>query len=202
MRCVRPFLSDRAAGFGRRDGLAYRRVRVDSAGGQTTTAQIPRIVDRLVSVLRTAAGVLLVASIVLNFANVVGRYFFNSSIYWAEEVMLFLMVGCVFLGNGVVAWSGRQLRMDVIVGMMPAPVQKALALVSELVFIGVAIAIVVFSWPVMRDLWNFDQRSQSAEIPMVIPQSLVPIGLAIMVILTVLRLLTGGDRTPSGGPGH
>ena len=29
--------------------------------------------------------------------------------------MLFLMVGCVFLGNGVVAWSGRQLRMDVIV---------------------------------------------------------------------------------------
>ncbi len=167
-----------------------------------TTDQILRIVDRLVSVLRTAAGVLLVASIVLNFANVVGRYFFNSSIYWAEEVMLFLMVGCVFLGNGVVAWSGRQLRMDVIVGMMPAPVQKALALVSELVFIGVAIAIVVFSWPVMRDLWNFDQRSQSAEIPMVIPQSLVPIGLAIMVILTVLRLLTGGDRTPSGGPGH
>ena len=71
-----------------------------------TTDQILRIVDRLVSVLRTAAGVLLVASIVLNFANVVGRYFFNSSIYWAEEVMLFLMVGCVFLGNGVVAWSG------------------------------------------------------------------------------------------------
>ncbi len=30
--------------------------------------------------------------------------------------MLFLMVACVFLGNGVVAWSGRQLRMDVIVG--------------------------------------------------------------------------------------
>jgi TRAP-type C4-dicarboxylate transport system permease small subunit len=144
----------------------------------------------------------LIASIVVNFANVVGRYFFNASNYWAEEVMLFLMVGCVFLGNGVVAWSGRQLRMDVIVGMMSASVQKVLALVSELVFIGVAIAIVVFSWPVIRDLWNFDQRSQSAEIPMVIPQSLVPIGLAIMVVLTVLRLLTGGDRTSSGGPGH
>jgi C4-dicarboxylate transporter DctQ subunit len=167
-----------------------------------TTDHILRVVDKLVSVLRVAAGVLLISSIVVNFANVVGRYFFNASIYWAEEVMLFLMVGCVFLGNGVVAWSGRQLRMDVIVGMMPASVQKVLALVSELVFVGVAIAIVVFSWPVIRDLWNFDQRSQSAEIPMVIPQSLVPIGLAIMVILTVLRLLTGGDRTPSGGPGH
>src|SRR5215203_6604215 len=99
------------------------------------TDHILRGVRMLVSVLRTLACVLLVASIALNFANVVGRYFFNASIYWAEEVMLFLMVGCVFLGNGVVAWSGRQLRMDVIVGMMPARAQKFLALLSELVFI-------------------------------------------------------------------
>jgi TRAP-type C4-dicarboxylate transport system permease small subunit len=167
-----------------------------------TTDHILRGVRTLVSALRMLAGVLLVASIALNFANVVGRYFFNASIYWAEEVMLFLMVACVFLGNGVVAWSGRQLRMDVIVAMMPAFTQKVLALLSELTFIVVALCIVIFSWPVMRDLWNFDQRSQSAEIPMVIPQSLVPIGLSIMVILTVVRLLTGGDRTSSGGSGH
>jgi TRAP-type C4-dicarboxylate transport system permease small subunit len=166
------------------------------------TDQLLRGVRALVSVLRILAGVLLVASIALNFANVIGRYFFNTSIFWAEEIMLYLMVACVFLGNGVVAWSGRQLRMDVIVGMMPAYTQKVLALLSELTFIVVAICIVIFSWPVMRDLWNFDQRSQSAEIPMVIPQSLVPIGLSIMVILTVVRLLTGGDRTSSGGPGH
>ena len=53
--------------------------------------------------------------------------------------MLFLMVGCVFLGNGVVAWSGRQIRMDVIVGMMPAKMREALDLFSELVFIATAI---------------------------------------------------------------
>ena len=72
------------------------------------------------------AGVLLVASVALNFANIIGRYFFSVSISWAEEIMLFLMVGCVFLGNGVVAWSGRQIRMDVVVGMMPAKVRDAL----------------------------------------------------------------------------
>jgi C4-dicarboxylate transporter DctQ subunit len=166
------------------------------------TDHILRGVSKLVSVLRAVASVLLVASVAVNFANVLGRYFFNYSIYWAEEVMLFLMVGCVFLGNGVVAWSGRQLRMDVIVGMMPAYSQKVLALLSELTFIVVAVCIVVFSWPVIRDLWTFDQRSQSAEIPMVIPQAMVPIGLSIMVVLTVVRLLTGGDRASSGGPGH
>jgi TRAP-type C4-dicarboxylate transport system permease small subunit len=147
----------------------------------------------LVTILRVLAGILLIASVLLNFANVVGRYFFGDSIYWAEEVMLFLMVGCVFFGNGVVAWSGRQLRMDVIVGMMPKPVQKVLSLISELVLVAIAIAIAVFSWPVIRDLALFDQRSQSAELPMVIPQALVPIGLLLMAFLVVARLLTGGD---------
>ena|SRR6185312_4723771 len=156
----------------------------------------------LAALLRILAAVLLVASVALNFANVVGRYFFNDSIYWAEEVMLFLMAGCVFLGNGVVAWSGRQLRMDVIVGMMPARVQKLLALASELIFIGVAVTIVAFAIPVIVQLWSFDQRSQSAEIPMYIPQSMVPIGLSLMVLLVVARLITGGERASSGGAGH
>ena len=166
------------------------------------TDQLLRGVRALVSVLRVLAGVLLIASIALNFANVIGRYFFNTSIFWAEEVMLYLMVACVFLGNGVVVWSGRQLRMDVIVAMMPAPVQKVLALVAELTFIVVAVAIVVFSWPVIRDLWLFDQRSQSAELPMVIPQIMIPIGLSIMAFLVVVRLLTSSNRIPSDHSGH
>src|SRR5580765_547658 len=166
------------------------------------TDQLLRGVRALVSVLRVLAGLLLVASVGLNFANVIGRYFFNTSIFWAEEIMLFLMVGCVFLGNGVVAWSGRQLRMDVIVAMMPVPVQKILALLSELVFIAAAAAVVAFGWPVIRDLYNFDQRSQSADLPMVIPQAMIPIGLSIMAILVVVRLLTGGDRAHSDHAGH
>lgn len=166
------------------------------------TDHLLRGVQQFVAVLRVLAGVLLAASVALNFVNVVARYFFNASIFWAEEAMLFLMVGCVFLGNGVVAWSGRQLRMDVIVGMMPAQIQKVLALASELILIVVALMIVVFAWPVIRDLTVFDQRSQSAEIPMVIPQIMVPVGLAIMAFLVVVRLLTGGDRTHPGGSGH
>jgi TRAP-type C4-dicarboxylate transport system permease small subunit len=166
------------------------------------TDYLLRGAQKFVTVLRVVAGVLLAASVALNFANVVARYFLNSSIFWAEEIMLFLMVGCVFFGNGVVAWSGRQLRMDVIVGMMPKRVQTLLALLSELILIVVALTIVVFAAPVIRDLWNFDQRSQSADIPMAIPQILVPIGLFLMALLVAIRLLTGGDRTSPHGPGH
>jgi TRAP-type C4-dicarboxylate transport system permease small subunit len=157
----------------------------------------------LLALIRVLSGVLLVLSVALNFANVIGRYFFSASIPWAEETMLFLMVGCVFLGNGVVAWSGRQIRMDVFVGMMPPNVRAALDLFSELLFIATAIAIVIFAWPVIRDLAAFDQRSQAADIPLAIPQAMIPIGLSIMAFLVAVRLITGAwRRSPSGGPKH
>jgi TRAP-type C4-dicarboxylate transport system permease small subunit len=156
-----------------------------------------RFVRAANAVLRVLAAILLIASIALNFANVVGRYFFNNSIFWAEEIMLYLMVGCVFLGSGPVAWTGRQIRMDVVVAMLPDRVRNALNLISELALIVTAIAIVVFSFPVIRDLYNFDQRSQSAELPLFIPQAMVPIGLGIMAVLVTLRLVTGGDRSPN-----
>src|SRR5260370_9538146 len=130
-----------------------------------------RGVRALLAIIGVLSGVLLIASVALNFANVIGRYFFNASIYWAEEAMLFLMVGCVFLGNGVVAWYGRQIRMDVIVVMMPVKVRDALHLFSELVLVVTALTIVVFSWPVIRDLYDFDQRIQSAEVPLFIQQA-------------------------------
>jgi TRAP-type C4-dicarboxylate transport system permease small subunit len=161
-----------------------------------------RCVSALIWVLRVVAGILLAASVALNFANVIDRYFFNTSIYWAEEMMLFLMVGCVFFGNGVVAWSGRQIRMDVVVGMLPEKVRRVLDVFSELVLIVTALTIVVWAWPVVHDLYAFDQRSQAGDFPLYVPQGLIPVGLTIMALLAAVRLLSGGGRASGGGPGH
>ena len=159
-------------------------------------------VSALIWALRVMAGMLLAASVTLNFANVIGRYFFSVSIPWAEEAMLFLMVGCVFLGNGVVAWSGRQIRMDVVVGKLPEKVRRALDVFSELVLIVTAVTIVAWTWPVVRDLYAFDQRSQAGDFPLYVPQALIPIGLAIMALLAAVRLVSGAGRVSGGGPGH
>jgi hypothetical protein len=55
---------------------------------------------------------------------------------------------------------------------------------------------------VIRDLWAFDQRSQSADIPLVIPQALIPLGLTIMAVLVAVRLVVAVGRGPSGDPSH
>jgi len=162
------------------------------------TDAVLRIVRGFLAFARAAAGILLMCSVAINFANIIGRYFFSVSISWAEEIMLFLMVGCVFLGSGPVSWANRQIRMDVLVSMMPPRVRHFLELLSDLVFIVTALMLAWFAAPVIADLAAYDERSQAANFPLVIPQAMLPIGLTIMAILVAVRLLTQGKDAAGG----
>jgi TRAP-type C4-dicarboxylate transport system permease small subunit len=160
---------------------------------------VVKVARMVITVTRAAAGILLLCSVAINFANIIGRYFFRISFPWAEEIMLFLMVGCVFTGCCAVAWEGRQIRMDVVVNMLPAKVRDLLNLLSELVLIAAGIAVTVFAWPVITQLAAFDQRSQAANFPLAIPQAMVPVGYSLMALLVSVRLLTR-RRPPHDGP--
>lgn len=151
-------------------------------------------VRHLLTVTRTAAALFLITSVGINFVNIIGRYFFSVSIPWAEEIMLFLMVGCVFTGCCAVAWEGRQIRMDVVVAILPARLRDLIEILSELVMIAAAAAVTVFAWPVVTQLAAFDQRSQAANFPLYIPQAMVPIGYCLMGLLVAIRLLMRSRR--------
>ncbi|MFZ0722178.1 MAG: TRAP transporter small permease [Xanthobacteraceae bacterium] len=157
----------------------------------------------LLALTRAAAAIFLITSVAINFANIIGRYFFSISIPWAEEIMLFLMVGCVFTGCCAVAWEGRQIRMDVVVNMLPPKLRELVNVFSELVLITTAIAVTVFAWPVISDLAAFDERSQAANFPLVIPQAMVPIGYTLMGLLVAIRLIVRWRRgAGSAGTSH
>jgi C4-dicarboxylate transporter, DctQ subunit len=153
-----------------------------------------RTADALLTALRIAAGAMLIASVGINFANIIGRYFLSVSLSWAEEAMLFLMIGCVFLGAGPVGWMGRHIRMDVVVSLLPARARMASDLLSDLVTITTCVALAIFAWPVMTMLAELDQRSESANIPLVIPQAALPVGLLLMALLIAIRLFVRGVR--------
>jgi TRAP-type C4-dicarboxylate transport system permease small subunit len=104
------------------------------------------------------------------------------------------MVGCVFTGCCAVAWEGRQIRMDVVVVMLPPKLRELVNILSELVMIAAAAAVTVFAWPVVTQLAAFDQRSQAANFPLFIPQAMVPIGYSLMGLMVAIRLLTQSRR--------
>jgi TRAP-type C4-dicarboxylate transport system permease small subunit len=175
--------------------------------GESATAAPPGAVMRLfrglVVLIRILTAILLLVSVVVNFANVVGRYVFAAPIASAEEVMLFLLVAIVFLGNSVVAWERKQIRMDVFLHALPPGLRNALDVLADLAAIVVSVVLVVLSWPAIQMLAEFDERSQAADIPLVIPQALVPIGLGLTALLVTVRLIAGRTRRrlPFAEPG-
>jgi len=156
---------------------------------RTPTERLARLAAALADMIQLVAAVLLLAAVALNLANIIGRYLLAAPIASAEEVMLFLLVGIVLLGNSVVAWEGRQIRMDVVLHLLPLPVRRLLEILADLVAIAVSLVLVVLGWPVITMLAEFDQRSQAADLPLVIPQAIVPLGLTLTAILVAVRLL-------------
>jgi C4-dicarboxylate transporter DctQ subunit len=162
---------------------------------------IERSAHAVIVVIRIASGAMLVGSVAVNFANIIGRYFFSVSIPWAEEVMLFLMIGCVFLNCGLVGWSGRQIRMDAFVSLLPARARAIVELICEIVVAATAILVAVLTWPVVSMLVELDQRSQAANIPMALPQAAMPVGFLTMGFLIAVRLIARRDPV-AGGSEH
>ncbi len=166
--------------------------------GGSATVRRGGWIRALVAFIQALTAVLLLVAVALNFANIVGRYVFSAPIASAEEVMLFLLVGIVFLGNSVVGYEGKQLRMDVVLQALPVRWRHGLEVLADLTMIVVCVALIVLGWPAIEMLADFDQRSQAADIPLWIPQALVPIGLGLNAFLVAVRLAM--RRAPSTAP--
>lgn len=152
---------------------------------------IRRGIDAASRLLRVVSAVMLAAIVVINIANVVGRYVLSSPFSWGEEVMLFLMIIAIFLSAPAVTWDGTNIRMDILARALPVRVRRAIEALADLVSLAVAALLVYASVPIIGQLIEFDQRSQAAEIPMALPQGVIPLGFALSVIALIARELSG-----------
>lgn len=146
-----------------------------------------RLMAPVIAASRAILGVLILSSIAINFANVIGRYLFFSPIIWAEEVMIFIMVWCVFLGAVPVTWEGRHLRMDLLSTHLGSPWKQILNLISVLGLLIVSAFIALQSVEAVSLFARFGQKSMTAGIPMVVPHLAVLVGFSLMFLAALVR---------------
>jgi TRAP-type C4-dicarboxylate transport system permease small subunit len=142
-----------------------------------------------------SAGCLLIACAV-NFANIVGRYFFHAPIIWAEEAMQFLMIAGVFLGAPMVTLRRAHISMDMILTIFPERLRTIFDIVGQLALLLVAGVVIWLGIPVIMQFVAFGQVTDAAAIPVAIPQSVIPIGLSLMGVAVVVRLVELGRKHP------
>jgi TRAP-type C4-dicarboxylate transport system permease small subunit len=139
----------------------------------------------------TLAALLLLAAIAINFANVVARYLFLASIYWADEAMVYLVIWSIFLAAAAVTYDGSQLTMDLFSTRLPPRLQRlldgAIAAVCLATFAFMAWQAVI----VVRTLLRNDQRSIALDLPMALPHAALLVGFVWMALVIAARVAFG-----------
>ena len=154
-----------------------------------------------VSVPRFALGTLISIGVVVNVANVAGRYLFNSPIIWAEEILVFIMIACVFLGAILVTWEGQHIRMDLFstrIGKLPRSIILAL---DTLVFVLVCLFVIRHSWNFVQLLYSTGQSTVVARLPAWLMHGTLLAGFTGMLLVVFARMrnyLTGDFGPPPG----
>jgi TRAP-type C4-dicarboxylate transport system permease small subunit len=147
------------------------------------------VVDKATRLIELVLGLALIAAVILNFVNVVGRYGFGWGFIAADELQTYIMVYLAFLGAAVATWRGLHLRMDVIARRFPEGMQKVLSFL-EMVLVLILCGLV--TWVALQyalQMYLLGAKSQTAQIPMWIPHLAVAAGFGLTVFFTIMKFI-------------
>lgn len=123
---------------------------------------------------------LLVAMIGLIFAQILGRYVFNYSIAWSEELATFVQVWLVMLGAGIAMRKGQHVGIDILVARCSLLIQRLVKLSSLILIVWFLVVVVMGSISMITI--GLIIKSPALQIPMAIPYIALPVGMSYFVL--------------------
>ena len=155
---------------------------------QSAAAAIESYLGSLVEI--SASG-LVVAEIAILFGGVISRYVFDRPLVWSDELASTLFLWLAMLGAVIAFRRGEHMRMTACIGMVGGSLRavlESLATVAALAFL------LLMVWPAYQ--FASDElpiTTAALQISDVWRAAALPAGLALMIVLAVLRLA----RAPS-----
>ena len=164
--------------------------------------KISRFIDRVerATLVWTILGLALIG-----FIQVFGRYVFNYSFTWFEELGRYLGVFVAFLGGGIGVKTGSHFTMDLIVSHLKRPWEQILrcttSVLSGLFFVVVA----WYSWKIVIRMYGYETTSPAMQMPMYLAYLPIPFFSMVMgfrffaVGIDFIReLVPGAAGSPDG----
>lgn len=145
-----------------------------------------RNINKVNEVLKNVSVALMLFLLFLTFANVVGRYVFSRSIFFADEMARFIFVWIVFLGIAKIVRDKRQVAVtlltDKIAGRLSGLVVESIIAICGLVFL-----IIVFIGGVILSKTMMFYSSAALDIPMGLVYLAIPIGSGLTILFHILN---------------
>jgi len=139
--------------------------------------------------LESVLCLLLVATVVVTFSQVVTRYFLHISLSWSEEVARFLFIWIAMLGAAYGFKTRSHFAITFVVNRFPRHLQK---IVGSLVLLAASSFLVVF---VLEALYlilttTIAQRAPVTQMTMAVPHSSAPVAGTIMLYYLIKNWLS------------
>jgi TRAP-type C4-dicarboxylate transport system permease small subunit len=132
-------------------------------------------------------GALFFVAAAINIINVVARYVFSYPIFWAEEILVFIVIWTVFLVAGAITYRGAHLNMDLLYSGFSDFWKRVINTVIALSIIVCSLFTAYQSWRVVRLHYFNHGVTAGTDIPLVIPHSALLFGFTFMALAVIVR---------------
>jgi TRAP-type C4-dicarboxylate transport system permease small subunit len=141
-----------------------------------------------IKVPHALAGTLFLIAVAINIINVIARYVFSDPIFWAEEILIFIVIWTVFIVAGSITYRGAHLNMDLIYSGMSPFWKRVINIAITLTLIACTTFTATQSWKVILLHYRNHSVTAGTDIPLVIPHAAVLFGFSFMAIAAIVRI--------------
>lgn len=157
--------------------------------------KLGKLIASAVALLHWVATLMLLGIVLVNAVNVVGRYVFNRPLETADELMIFMLTAAVFFCLPRCTYEDTHIRMDMLRERASGRVRQVWDVLLELLQFAVLCTVIFLTVPSIVRLFEWEQVSEAAKIPMWLVHGVVPLGFglaAITALVLIARVLRNG----------
>ena len=134
------------------------------------------------------SGVLFFVAVGINIVNVIGRYVFALPVFWAEEILTFIVIWIVFLLVGSVTYRGAHITMDLVYAGFSDFWKRVVNIVIVVSLIGCSLFTALQSWKVIGLHVRNGAVTGGTDIPLVYPHAALLFGFLFMAAAAIVRI--------------
>ncbi|WP_339183875.1 TRAP transporter small permease [Oceanobacillus sp. FSL W7-1293] len=149
--------------------------------------------DLLIKYAGYLAGILIIATTLMTFYEVISRSFFDTPTAWATELSTYAIIGSCFLGTAYAVRTYSHITVDLLVNRVNETTRKVFGYICNV--IGLLFSVLLTWYGFTHVFMTFELGVISTSllrIPMYLPELFIPIGGVLLVIAFILQLIDGG----------
>lgn len=133
------------------------------------------------------SGVLFLIACAINIINVIARYVFSTPIFWAEEILTFIVIWAVYIVAGSITYRGAHLGMDLLYNAMSQFWKQVVNIAVLVSLVACSLFTVTRSWQVVVLHYRNNGVTAGTDIPLVIPHAALVFGFSFIALAAMVR---------------